>query len=83
MVRASASHSVDLGFISQVESYQKTKNGVHNLPALSLCMKGIVVEIEQASLLVVSLSMTLKGTSPFYSVDRWRSPAVYPLWWPV
>ena len=34
MVRASASQSVDLGFISLVESYQKTlKNGIHSFPA--------------------------------------------------
>ena len=34
VVGASASQSVDLGFISQVESYQKTlKNGIHSFPA--------------------------------------------------
>ena len=34
MVRASASQSVDLGFIPLVESYQKTlKNGIHSFPA--------------------------------------------------
>ena len=34
VVRASASQSVDLEFISHVESYQKTfKNGIHNFPA--------------------------------------------------
>ena len=34
VVRASTSQSVDLGFISQVESYQKTlKNGIHSFPA--------------------------------------------------
>ena len=33
-VRESASHSVDLGFIPLVESYQKTlKNGIHSFPA--------------------------------------------------
>ena len=33
-VRVSALQSVDLGFISQVESYHKTlKNGIHNFPA--------------------------------------------------
>ena len=37
MVRASASRSVDLGFISVVKSYQKTlKNGIHPLPAWRL-----------------------------------------------
>ena len=34
VVRASASQSVDLGFIPFVESYQKTlKNGIHSFPA--------------------------------------------------
>ena len=35
VIRTSASHSVDQGFISQVESYQKTlKNGIYSFPAL-------------------------------------------------
>ena len=34
VVRASASQSVDLGFIFEVESYQKTlKNDIHGFPA--------------------------------------------------
>ena len=34
VVRASASESVDLGFIPLVESYQKTlKNGIYSFPA--------------------------------------------------
>ena len=34
VVRASASQSVDLGFIPLVESYQQTlKNGIHSFPA--------------------------------------------------
>ena len=34
VVRASASQSIDLGFISQIELYQKTlKNGIHSFPA--------------------------------------------------
>ena len=41
VVRASASQSVDLGFISQVESYQKTlKNGIHSFPAWRSAHKG-------------------------------------------
>ena len=40
-VRASASQSVDLGFISLVESYQKTlKNGIHSFPAGRSANKG-------------------------------------------
>ena len=41
VVRASASQSVDLGFISIVESYQKTlKNGIHSFPAWRSAHKG-------------------------------------------
>ena len=41
VVRASASQSVDLGFISLVESYQKTlKNGIHSFPAWCLAFRG-------------------------------------------
>ena len=39
--RASASQSVDLGFTSLVESYQKTlKNGIHSFPAWRSAHKG-------------------------------------------
>ena len=41
VVRASASQSVDLGFISLVESYHKTlKNGIHSFPAWRSAHKG-------------------------------------------
>ena len=41
VVRASASQSVDLGFIPLVESYQKTlKNGIHSFPAWRSAHKG-------------------------------------------
>ena len=41
VVGASASQSVDLGFISLVESYQKTlKNGIHSFPAGRSANKG-------------------------------------------
>ena len=41
VVRASASQSVDLGFIPLVESYQKTlKNGIHNFPAWRSAFRG-------------------------------------------
>ena len=57
MVRALASQSVDLRFISLVESHQTTlKNGIHSFHARHL---GKVVENKLASLLVVSLDKTL------------------------
>ena len=40
VVRASASQSVDLGFIPLVESYQKTlKNGIRSFPAWRLAFR--------------------------------------------
>ena len=41
VVRASASQSVDLGFIPLVESYQKTlKNGIHSFPVWRSAFSG-------------------------------------------
>ena len=41
VVRASASQSLDLGFIFLVESYQKTlKIGIHSLPAWPSAFSG-------------------------------------------
>ena len=41
VVRASASQSVDLGFIPLVKSYQKTlKNGIHSFPAWRSAFSG-------------------------------------------
>ena len=69
VVRASASQSVDLGFIPLVESYQKTlKNGIYNFPAWHLLE---VAENKPASSLVVSLGKTLNGTPHFYVEGRW------------
>ena len=61
MVRASASQSVDLGFISQVESYQDIKKSdIHSFPAWRSATRDNV-ENKPASLLVVSLGKTLHG----------------------
>ena len=41
VVRASASQSVDQGFIPLIESYQKTlKNGIHSFPAWCSALRG-------------------------------------------
>ena len=70
VVRASASQSVDLVFISQVESYQKTiKNGIYSFPAWRSA-NWDSVEKKPARLLVVSLGKTLNGMVPFYEADR-------------
>ena len=63
-VRASSLQSVDLEFISQVKSYQKSlKNGIHSFPT-SRSAKRDSVEKKPASLLVASLGKTLNGMSP-------------------
>ena len=71
MVRASASQSVDLGFISLVESYQKTfKKMVFTASLLGARHLGEVVENKPASSLVVSLGEALNGTPHLYVEDR-------------
>ena len=70
VVRASASQSVDLGFIPLVESYQKTlKNGIRSF-LLGARHLGEVVENKPASSLVVSLGKALNGTPHLYVEDR-------------
>ena len=66
MVRAFALQSVDLGFISPVESYQKTlKIGIHSVPARQGAQQnGDSVENKPESLLVVSLGKALNGMLP-------------------
>ena len=64
VVRMSASQSVDLGFISQVESYQKTLKMVFTASLLGAQQNRDSVENKPASLLVVSLGKTLNGMPP-------------------
>ena len=61
MVRTSASQSVDLGFISQVDSCQKTsKNSIPSFPAWRSGNRDRV-KSKPASLLVVFLGKALNG----------------------
>ena len=62
MVRAFALQSVDLWFISQVDSYQKTLNVVFTASLLGARYIREVVENKPANSLVVSLGMALNGT---------------------
>ena len=64
MVRASASQSVDLGFIPLVESYQMTLKMVSAASLLGARHLWEVVENKPASSLVVSLGKALNGTPP-------------------
>ena len=71
VVRASASQSVDLGFIPLVESYQKTLKMVSTASLLGARHLGEVVENKPASSFVVSLGKALNGTPHLYVEDRW------------
>ena len=64
MVKASASQSVDLGFIPLVESYQKTSKMVFTASLLGTQHLVEVVENKPASSLVVSLGKTINGMPP-------------------
>ena len=64
MARASALQSVDLGFISHFNSYQKTlKNGIHSFSAWRSANRDSV-ENKLASLLVVSLGKAFNEMPP-------------------
>ena len=64
VVRVSASQSVDLRFILQVDLYQKTlKNGICSFPACCSAHRDSV-ENKPARLLVVSLGKILNGIPP-------------------
>ena len=81
MGRASTSQSVDLGFVSRVESYQNTlKNGIRSFHAWRSAYRD-GVENNSASLLVVSLSKTLKTGCSIFVTDRVWGQAVYPSWY--
>ena len=82
MVRACASQSVDLGSVSQVDSYQKLlKSGIYSFPVRRSANRDIV-ENEPASLLVVSLGKILNGMPPSSCGGKVVGPSSLPLWWP-
>ena len=70
MIGASASQSVDLGFIPLVESYQKTLKMVFIASLLGVQHLWEVVENKLANSLVVSLGKALNGTPHLYVEDR-------------
>ena len=71
MVRASASQSVDLGFIPLVKSYDKDfKKMVFIASLLGATHLWEVVKNKPASSLVVSLDKALNGTPHLYVEER-------------
>ena len=80
VVRASASQSVDLGFISLVESYLKTlKKMVFTASLLGAQQIRDSVENKPASLLVVSLGKALNGTPPSLCGRQMVGPSSLPV----
>ena len=80
VVRASASQSVDLGFISLVESYLKTlKKMVFTASLLGAQQIRDSVENKPASLLVVSLGRALNGMPPSLCGRQMVGPSSLPV----
>ena len=72
VVRASASQSVDLGFIPLVESYQKTLiNGIYSFPAWRSAFSGGCGE--QAGKFACCVLGHLTGRPHLYVENRWSS----------
>ena len=81
LVKASVLQSVDLGFISKVEPYQKTlKNGIHSFPAWRSANWDCVNRSRQVRL--CSWARHLTGRLHLYVADRWWGQAVCPSWSP-
>ena len=79
MVRASASQSTDLGFISLFESYQKTlKIGIYSSLLGAQHIRDSV-ENKPASLLVVSLGKALNGMPPSLCGRQMVGPSSLPV----
>ena len=71
VVRASASQSVDLGFIPVVEPYQKTlKSDIHSFPAWRSAFTGGCGE-QAGKFACCALGQGTNGTSRLYVEDRW------------
>ena len=79
VVRGSASQLVDLGSISQVESYQKTLKMVFKTFLLGAQQNMDSVENKPASLLAVSLGKTLNGTPPSLCGRQMVGPSNLPV----
>ena len=74
MVGASASQSVDLGFISQVKSYQKTIKMVFTVSLLGAQhRKEIVWRTSRQACLLCPWTRPLTGCLHLYVADSWRT----------
>ena len=72
VVRASVSQSIDLGFISLVESYQKIlKYGIHSFHAWRSAYKKIVWRTSGQACLLCPWARHITGRFHLYVTDRW------------
>ena len=79
MVEASASQSVDLGFISQKSNQKTLKNGIRSFPVWRSAQKRDSVENKPASLLAMSLGQTLNGMPPSSHGRQMAGPSNLPV----
>ena len=81
-MKTSASQSVDLEFISQVESYQKTlKNGIRSFLPWPSAKKGYCGK-PAGKLAGCILATTLNEKPPFLRGRKVVGPSILPSWWP-
>ena len=79
VLRAPALQSVDLGFISQVESYRKTLKMLFTASLLGAQLNRDSVENKSASLLVASLGKVPNGMPPFPCGRQVVEPSSHPV----
>ena len=82
VVRVSTLQSVVLGFISQVESYQKTSKMVFTASLLGAEHKWIVWRTSRQACLLCPSARHFTGRPHLYVANSWPSQEVYPFWRP-
>ena len=80
VITASASQSVDLRFITQVELYQNTLKMVFTTSLLGAEHIGMMWRTTGKHCLLCPWARHLSGCLHFQVADRWWNH--YPLWWP-
>ena len=82
-VRASASQSVDLGFIFPSRVISKDfKKWYSQLPCLALSTKRIARKTSRQACLFCPWARHFTECLHLYLADKWRGEAVYLSWWP-
>ena len=83
VVRASALHSVDPGFIFPSRIIPKNfKKWYSQIPCLAFRTKGTVRRTSQRACLLCLWARRSTKCFHLYVTNRWWGQAVYPSWWP-